>query len=95
MESIGRRNDHRFNFRVGKHGIIVKIFSLGLIDGGHAIHQISGNITDGIEIGIAGLLAGFKMGKLCNGSATKHPYFQPALLFFGHLIASKPNLFIA
>jgi hypothetical protein len=24
------------------------------------------------------------MGKLCNRSAAKNPYFQPVLLFFGH-----------
>ena len=85
MVSIGGGNDHRFNFGVRKHGVIIKKFLTGLVDSGHAIHEIACDIANGIEIGIACLLAGFKMGELRDGPAAKNPYFQPALLFLGQV----------
>ena len=60
--------------------VIVEIGFRRPVEARHALDQIASHVADRVEVGIAGLLAGFEMRELGNRPAAEHAYPQPALL---------------
>jgi hypothetical protein len=84
MELVGGGNDDRFDLRIRQHRVILEIGDPGLVNGGHAAHQVFGHITDGVQVGIACLAAGLKMCRLRDRACPHYAYSQQSCFFLSH-----------
>ncbi len=84
VELVGDGDDHRLDLRVGQHGVVIAIGHLRLMDGGHPLAQVVGEVADRVELGIPGLAAGVEVGKLRDRAAAQHADAQAARVLGDH-----------
>ena len=99
MKAVGGGDDHRLEVGSGQHRVIVGKRLLRRVGRRHALAQVVGHVTDGIEVGIRRLAAAFEMRRLGNRPAAEHADPQTPVQFLEHLatpsqLAAAPRYFL-
>ena len=50
------------------------------MDGGHPLEQVLGHVADRVELGVAGLAAGFEVGELRDRPGAEHADAQGSIM---------------
>ena len=71
MKLVCGSNDDGFDLGISQHRVIIEIGDMRFVESGHFAHQVFSHIADGVQLGIACLAAGLKMGSLRDRACPK------------------------
>ena len=69
MKLIRRSDDHCFYIRIREHVVQLRVGGARVMNRGHFLQEILGQIANGVQLGIAGLATSIKMRNLRNAGA--------------------------
>ena len=84
VELVGDRDDDRLDLGIGQHRVVVAIGDLRLVDRGHALAQVVGQVADGVQLGVARLAAGVEVSELGDRAAAQNADPQAAIILGDH-----------
>jgi len=84
VELVGDRDDHGVDVRVGEHPLVIRVGDPRPMGGRDGLKKVLGRVAERVELGVAGLAAGFEMRGLGDRAGAENTHSQPSFVCVSH-----------